>query len=195
MCARYIISGNTLLDIKRKTRTREKGINWKRTGDVRPSQKSILMTGDRYDLAAREMIWGFPPAAGSGLMINARSETALQKPSFAQSVARRRCVVAAESFYEWDRAGNQFTFTVPDRPVLYMAGFYNLFGGEDRFILLTTAANESMEPVHDRMPLLLAEEDLEDWVFEDGATESFLAARPGPLRRVCEFEQLAFHFE
>jgi hypothetical protein len=43
--------------------------------------------------------------------------------------------------------------------------------------------------------LLLAEEDLEDWVFEDGATESFLAARPGPLRRVCEFEQLAFHFE
>ena len=77
MCARYIISGNTLLDIKRKTRTREKGINWKRTGDVRPSQKSILMTGDRYDLAAREMIWGFPPAAGSGLMINARSETAL----------------------------------------------------------------------------------------------------------------------
>ena len=57
--------------------------------------------------------------------------------------------------------------------MLYMAGLYNRYQDEDRFVILTTAANESMKPVHDRMPLLLERDEISKWMFEARLTEDF----------------------
>jgi hypothetical protein len=72
-----------------------------------------------------------------------------------------------------------------------MAGMYNLFNGEDRFVILTTEANESMRPVHDRMPLILREDEITDWLREDDRTQDFLRIVPPQLMREQSYEQMS----
>ena len=71
-----------------------------------------------------------------------------------------------------------------------MAGIYSKYEDGDRFVILTTAANESMEPVHDRMPLILEKEEILPWLTEGSKTEEFLGKVPCQLNRSTEFEQL-----
>ena len=72
-----------------------------------------------------------------------------------------------------------------------MAGLYNHYQDEDRFVILTTAANESMKPVHDRMPLLLERDEIGKWLFEDNLTEVLLRKTPALLERRADFEQMS----
>ena len=80
-------------------------------------------------------------------------------------------------------------FRSENKPVLYLAGFYNQFQGEDRFIIITTQANGSVSPVHDRMPLILEEKELQDWVYDDKFLEFALHKTPPLLLRCQEYEQ------
>ena len=75
--------------------------------------------------------------------------------------------------------------------MLYMAGLYNRYQDEDRFVILTTSANESMKPIHDRMPLLLERDEISKWLFEDRLTEAFLQKTPALLERRTDFEQMS----
>jgi putative SOS response-associated peptidase YedK len=104
--------------------------------------------------------WGFPGFMDKQLVINARSESAMEKKMFCDAVERRRIVIPAAGFYEWNRQKEKSTFTRKDSSVLYMAGIYRRYEDGDRFAILTTAANESMEPVHDRMPLILDKDEI-----------------------------------
>lgn len=81
------------------------------------------------------------------------------------------------------------TFLREDKPLLYMAGFYNQFQGTDRFIIITTQANISVSPVHERMPLILEEGELQDWVYDDKFLEFALHKTPPLLSRHQEYEQ------
>ena len=71
-----------------------------------------------------------------------------------------------------------------------MAGCYNRYQGEERFVILTTEANPSVAPVHHRMPLILDPEELENWVLDDKATEYILHKTPVLLRSSTEYEQM-----
>ena len=71
-----------------------------------------------------------------------------------------------------------------------MAGFYNRYQNEDRFVILTTEANDSMKPVHDRMPLVLERDEIHKWLNEDQLVEIFLQKTPPLLERQVEFEQM-----
>lgn len=137
----------------------------------------------------KEMHWGFPQYQKKGLLINARAETALERRTFCDSVRHRRCIIPAKHFYEWDSDKNKVTFFREDRPVLFMAGFYNRFQNEERFMILTTQANASVNPVHNRMPVVLDESELEDWVYDDKFTEYALHKIPPKLWRKQEYEQ------
>ena len=70
-----------------------------------------------------------------------------------------------------------------------MAGFYNQFKGDDRFIILTTQANGSVSPVHDRMPLILEENELQDWVYDDKFLKFALHKTPPFLLSRQEYVQ------
>lgn len=122
-------------------------------------------------------------------LINARSESALEKRTFRNSMLHRRCIIPARHFYEWDSYKNKVTFYRSDSPVLYMAGCYNLFEEEERFVLLTTQANASVERVHDRMPLILEQKELEDWIYDDTFTEFALRKNMPMLTKYQEYEQ------
>lgn len=191
MCGRYYIDENAMNKVKellQETDTSWKLCTEKNTGDVHPSEKALVLTGKGPHLSAEWMQWGFPQKDGKGLLINARAETVSERVTFRESVLHRRCVIPARHYYEWNRAKEKVTF-MGKEPVLYMAGLYQRFGGEERFVILTTQANLSVSPVHDRMPLLLEENEVENWIYEDGFMNYVLQKTPCMLKRYQEYEQ------
>ncbi len=115
--------------------------------------------------------WAKDPAIGNR-MINARAETVAEKPAYRAAFRRRRCLVAADGFYEWQRTGGRkqphFIRLRDDRPFAF-AGLWEAWEGADHSYvesctLLTTEPNELMRPIHNRMPVILAEGDYERWL-------------------------------
>ena len=204
MCGRFYVDEGTAREIEQVIRGVDLRMQKIHTGDIYPSQSAGILicnsqqknplsagsvAGNSSALELTEMHWGFPQYQKKGLLINARAETALERRTFCDSVQHRRCIILAKHFYEWDSDKNKVTFFREDRPVLFMAGFYNRFQNEERFMILTTQANASVSPVHNRMPVVLDESELEDWVYDDKFTEYALHKIPPKLWREQEYEQ------
>ena len=192
MCGRFFIGGETakeiektihMLDAKRKMEQYSK--------DIHPTDPAPVISYYQDSLYATDKRWGFPGFDSGKVIFNARSESVLEKKMFRESVMKRRLIIPASGFYECNRQKEKVTFTsaVIEQPVLYMAGFYNKYGNEDRFVILTTRANDSMADVHERMPLLLKYQDLEEWLRNDRRLEEFLYSEPHGLKRQMEYEQ------
>ena len=127
--------------------------------------------------------WATDPAIG-GRMINARAETAAEKPAFRAALRRRRCLVVADGFYEWQKTGRAkqpyFLRLRDDRPFGF-AGLWESWEGPDHAAIesctiLTTEANELVRSIHDRMPVIVAPADYERWL--DPGVQSADAVRP-----------------
>lgn len=190
MCSRYYIDGEMVFEIKNAVSGGGIDLKWEVARDIRPSEKALVLAGGPLGFVFKEMRWGFLQYQRKGLLINARVETVLEKKTFRESVLRRRCVVPAKHFYEWDSFKNKVTF-FRERPVLYMAGFFNRFQEEDRFVILTTQANDSVNGIHDRMPLILEEDELERWVYDDKFAQTVLKKIPARLQCRQEYEQMS----
>ena len=190
MCGRYYVDDETAREIEKLVRDLDRKLQIERTGDVFPAQNATIIKGQEHHLAAEQMRWGFPGFEKGKLLINARAETALERPTFRESVQDRRCIIPARGFYEWNKSKEKFIFERKETPVLFMAGCYNWYEGQERFVILTTDANSSVAPVHNRMPLILEPEELKDWVLDDQATESLLHKTPVLLEQRAEYEQM-----
>lgn len=164
MCGRFYSDKEIRENIWGIAGVRDQDLVLPEAGDIYPSQQALILCGHQGKLYAETMHWGFPRFDGKGLLINARAETATEKKTFRDSVRHHRCIIAARHFYEWDHSKNKVTFQYNDKRPLYMAGLYQHLGEEKRFVILTTEANSSMEPVHDRMPLILPEVQLAEWI-------------------------------
>lgn len=197
MCGRYYIDDEVSQAIEKLVREIDESFGKGLAGrDIHPSETAPILTAAAGSpgLRAQPCVWGFPGFDKNRVIFNARSETALEKKMFSSSVLSRRCVIPARRFYEWDKSKNKVAFVRGDSPVIYMAGFYDFRGGENRFVILTTGANASMAPVHDRMPLILEPDRLEEWVRNPDSTQAFLKSVPVELEKEYEFyqEQLPF---
>lgn len=179
-------------------------------GDIVPSGMAWVLRGDqgypgaepRYPgtepcrpgtghcIRAERMAWGFPRFDGKGLIINARAESVRERPAFRDSVQQRRCVIFARGFYEWNRSREKFSYEREDAPVLFMAGCFSRWEDGGHFVIITTAANSSVAPVHDRMPLILEPEEVKQWIQDAGAAWSLLKKTPVLLASGTEYEQL-----
>ncbi len=84
---------------------------------------------------------------------------------------------------QWNSQKEKVTFKRTDSAVLYMAGLYQRFEEGNRFVILTTEANESMKPVHNRMPVILDKSELESWVFDNDFMRYVLERTPVELMR------------
>lgn len=140
-------------------------------------------------LGIQKMRWGFKAPGGKGLVFNARSESVLEKRMFRDSVSHRRVAVPVSWFYEWNQSKEKYTFTREDGQVLFLAGFYSKYEDGDHFVILTTQANQSMAPVHSRMPLVLERNQVRDWIMDGDGFRELLAQVPAGLARSCEYEQ------
>ena len=110
---------------------------------------------------------------------------------FRESTQNRRIVVVATWFYEWNRRKEKNIFYRKDQAALFMAGIYSRHQGGERFVILTTQANASMQPVHDRMPLLLEKDEVIPWISDGERTGAFLRKVPYLLERRADFEQMS----
>jgi len=149
--------------------------------------------------------WGLVPswakdASGSARCINARSETVLEKPSFRSSVPSKRCIIPMDGFYEWQTIG--VTASSPPKPKqpvyvtrqdgqpLAVAGLWASWRdrsmGDDApwlhsCCVITTQANDTMSPIHDRMPVILEAEDWDEWLNVGAGSHTAT-----PIQRITE---------
>lgn len=118
--------------------------------------------------------WAKDPSIGNKLN-NARGESVAEKPSFRDAFKRRRCLIPASGFYEWKTEGKvkqPYYISLPE--TFAMGGLWESWRSPDGYILrtcciITTGPNKVMEPIHDRMPVIIAPEDWQRWLF--GAAE------------------------
>ena len=106
---------------------------------------------------------------------------------FRDSLLNTRCIIPSTGFYEWkqDKSRQKFLFREPGSAVTYMAGFYREFNGEKRYVILTTAANDSMKEIHHRMPVILRKAQLEQWIDSQEYALDFLKQVPPALERTA----------
>lgn len=190
MCGRYFIDDEMWREIKKICRQIDDAKLKVTRADVRQTDLAWVLTG-MQEIHPEKMHWGFTSQYQDGLLINARAETVLSKPSFRNSVRNCRCVIPAAGFYEWNKAKEQVSFTMPQLKVLYMAGIWQLTDKGKQFTILTTAPNDSVSPVHDRMPLVLLPEEIQPWIQKWEIAEEILSKVPPLLERKQDYEQIS----
>ena len=197
MCGRYHVDEETAKEIEKIIQLTEENvrkrasINFSDAGKRSPSDRnSAGFDGVRFQAGMQHEAVGTSGLSGKQVIFNARSESVLDKKTFQEGVAYRRIVIPAAWFYEWNRYKEKNIFYRKGKPVLFMAGIYNHYEDGDRFTILTTQANASMKPIHDRMPLVLEESELIPWIFDRRKAGELLQKVPCLLEQKAEYEQL-----
>jgi len=183
MCGRY--SFNVKKDV---LKVQLPGVSlpddWIENLNICPTEQALAI--HKVDtLAFYFMRWGFQHinATKKNLppYINARSETIFEKVNFKDSVINRRCIIPADSFYEWKTYGKSkipYRILPSKDPVLFMAGIWQTFESSNNtfsaFVIVTTDSNEDISFLHNRMPVILDTEDKRENWLSDAATKEEL---------------------
>lgn len=169
MCGRYYVDPEMAEEMIRIIQEVEQKLNTSpRVGEIFPTNEAPVLRLENGRRSAALMKWGFPKWDGKGSIINARSETALEKRMFKKPLMENRLVIPTTGFYEWktreDNKKEKYLFRKTSENMLYLAGFYGDFKGENCFTILTTSANDSMQYYHNRMPVLLGGDEIDEWL-------------------------------
>ncbi len=147
--------------------------------NIAPTQEIVAVLESNGERMIDALRWGLIPSWAKdesigNKMINARAETLAEKPSFRNAFRSHRCIIPASGFYEWQKAAKgakqPFYFHLKDKEVFGFAGLYEQWvdreTGEqiETCTIITTEANKVLEPVHDRMPVILKPENYEQWL-------------------------------
>lgn len=170
MCGRYYIETDTeelrqiIAEVERKQGNSEAHAAMK-VGEVFPTNIVPVIGGE----GAMLMKWGY--SGYKNRVINARSETAAEKPMFRKSLLERRCLIPASGYYEWRRTQSGGKSKVKyalyrTGQSIYMAGLWRMEQGEELpvFVILTREAGPGIADIHDRMPVILPDEIHQDWL-------------------------------
>ncbi len=172
--------------------------------NIAPTQLAPTITHDPVSGATQaiERQWGLIPSWAKdkkigAKMINARGETLREKPSFREAFTARRCLVPASGFYEWLRSGTKrtpFYIRHREREMLAFAGLWESWNNPQdveiqSFTIITTAANEVLSPIHDRMPVIIPPEQYDSWL-DPGSTHEHLESqlKPYPAQELERYE-------
>ncbi|QAA34288.1 SOS response-associated peptidase [Clostridium manihotivorum] len=157
MCGRFYLNKNFLVENTEQFTSEH--------GEKLPSNTALVMTYEESET----MKWGLPYE--KTLVINARSESLFQKKMFSECIKNKRCVIPASWFYEW-KNGIKYKISLEKEKVFYMAGIYNKFidkNGEvsNGFVIITTASNNEMSEIHHRMPVMLSDDEKDEYLDPD----------------------------
>jgi putative SOS response-associated peptidase YedK len=177
MCGRYRLSRRA--EILAAYDAEYEGVDWDAHYNIAPTQNVPVIRQDAKNPIRRASLmrwglvphWATDPAIGAR-MINARGETAAEKPAFKESLEHRRCLVPADGFYEWVRNGKSkqpYCFEMVERQPFAFAGLWDRWRAPDGTTLetctiLTTTPNQLLADVHNRMPVILPPEYYDLWL-------------------------------
>ena len=203
MCGRYTLAG-TNPGLLRERFQLAPGTVIEPHFNIAPGQDALVVRTDREgQRMADHLRWGLVPHWAKDpkiayRMINARAETAAEKPAFREPLEHRRCLVIADGFYEWQVLGGRrkqpWWMTLPGQEPFAFAGLWATWrppGREDleplrTFTILTTHAPDDLREIHDRMPVILPAEAEATWLDPQavsGEIHELLVPRPGMERR------------
>ncbi|MBO5621999.1 MAG: SOS response-associated peptidase [Butyrivibrio sp.] len=192
MCCRYYYSDKIAYEVEDDLQL-PSGEFATREGDITPGMETrgiIRKKSNGSDIVLSDLFWGIT-SKDKKLIINARAESVTEKPMFAESFGNRRCILPAAGFYEWDINKTRFMFKRTDEKPIYLAGFYDLSENRDSFVILTTAANASMKPVHDRMPVMIDKGNVRNYLKDSVAAIEMINEPMPELDRSSDYEQLS----
>lgn len=180
MCGRYYIAeedqAEELKQIIDMINRKHNG-EVKTAGEVFPSETvPVIATSRTQKITPFAMEWGYSTSDGNRL-INARSETASQKPTFRDGMLQRRCIIPASWYFEWnknERGRPKYAIGAENKNVIYMAGIYRFEHDKPVFSILTRDPAESIQFIHHRMPVILPREAVRDWLNTSNRAEEVL---------------------
>lgn len=187
MCGRY--GADEKVNTWIASRCQTSSDNILRVGDIRPGERTSAIIMGRSKPLVVPMTWGIQ--GKSGLIINARKETIWEKPSFRHLIQNRRCLLPASCFYEWDREKHKATLSGKDNETLFLAGVYQAEPEGGRFVIITAPADETVRPIHDRMPVRIPESLISAWLSDADSAKELLDSATVPLRREQAVEQMS----
>lgn len=137
--------------------------------NIAPTQEVLVVADFGSGLELTKLVWGLIPARSvdGKRLINVRSETIETKPSFSDSFKKRRCLILADGFFEWKRSAKSkqpYYFQMADESPFAFAGIWNIWRTERNCAIVTTTANETIAPIHNRMPVILSPETYHHWL-------------------------------
>lgn len=152
---------------------------YKERYNIAPAQLIDVVFQPETERILSELKWGLVPSWAKDAdignrMINARAETLTEKPSFREAFKKRRCIIPASGFYEWQKKGSgakqPFYFYLKEKEVFGFAGLWEEWidkeSGDvlETCTIITTEANDVLKPVHERMPVILKAADYDQWL-------------------------------
>jgi len=182
MCVRFYIdrSNDELDDIVNKARHTKLADRFaidcnpmSTEGEIRPADVVPVIAPNPFMVPSLyPMKWGYRNGDKGTLLFNARSESADSKPTFREDWARRRCIVPASYYFEWEhltdakghkRTGAKYLIQPKGYSITWLCGLYHIVDGFPYFVILTREPGESVRMIHDRMPLILPKELIPKW--------------------------------
>ncbi|WP_164217398.1 SOS response-associated peptidase [Virgibacillus sp. YIM 98842] len=176
MCGRYTLLADELDIIKAFDLNQDRIENYEPSYNVAPGQDVLAVIHDGKEKRAGYLRWGLVPSWAKDekigyKMINARSETAHEKPSFKKLMEKKRCLIIADSFYEWKKTENgkqPKRIQVENRGLFAFAGLWDKWVEDGKVLftctILTKEANDFMQDIHHRMPIILPKSKEEEWI-------------------------------
>ena len=157
-------------------------------GEIFPTNVVPVIAPDKYGKrTVYPMKWGYRLQKGQ-LLVNARSETAAEKPTFRNDWNRHRCIIPSSYYFEWKHVKNEdnlsgektspekYMFQTEGSTVTWMCGLYRIEDGLPYFVILTKDAVGDLQGIHDRMPLILPQEKINEWIDPRQVPENILSA-------------------
>ena len=205
MCGRYSLIAD-LGELARRFEFDGDWLAFEATYNIAPTQEVLTVVGGESRRVGF-MRWGFiphwakSPSIGSR-MINARAETVAEKPAFRDALRRRRCLVLADGFYEWQRTGGRkrpMRIVMRSGEPFAFAGLWSVWSDPNgnripSCAIITTSANDLLRPIHERMPVILPRDFEELWLdgeMEDsGALAGVLTPYPDDAMEAYEVSSL-----
>lgn len=182
MCGRYTLTGeDDNMDLKFILNEIRKHYPERplKIGEIFPTDTAPIVISGSSGWEPSPADWGFPLGGKKEVVINARSETAMEKRMFREDLLFRRCVVPAAGFFEWSRTNRQkYLFRLPDASLLYMGGLYERTEASFRFVILTTQSNPSVSEIHHRMPIVFHRDLAEKWITTESPLDLLKSEMP-----------------
>ncbi len=143
-------------------------------GEVFPDALVPVIASNRAgEKSVFPMLWGYHIQGIARSIANARVETAAEKPSFKDGWATHRCVIPASWYYEWEhsfspsgktKAGEKYAIMPKNGDMTWLCGIYRMENDYPHFVILTREPGESIAFIHNRMPLILPEDAVDQWI-------------------------------
>lgn len=190
MCGRFYVPEDDSIQMLRAIVEHLEHRNVKvKTGEVSPgSVVAVVASNRKLEHQAFAMEWGYHLPNGK-LVFNTRSETAAEKPMFADGMRHRRCLIPAAHYFEWEHTPNgktKYAIAPKEGEGFFLAGIYRIEAGKPVFSILTRSPAKEIAFIHDRMPVILPSEAISDWLNPRyNGTEMLQAAATDMVYKAC----------